>query len=105
MPTIINQLLEEARIVFCALEDLPATDKLKKSFVFVDDAHTVSKPQLMQVMRLLPERVVLLGNSQLVGKKHQSLFSRLIQNEGYFIKLTSQHRLENLMRKVNETLF
>jgi hypothetical protein len=103
IPRIMNELLCSSRIIFCSLDELPQTLP-KKHFLFLDDAHMVSEPKIFQALRLQPERMVLYGNSSLTSS-NLSLFLRLVENDGYIMRMSSYHKEDMLMKKVNETLF
>ena len=62
LPKITQELIGQSRVIFCPLDEIPNIAPGTVDFLFIDDAHLVSEPELYQALRLYPKRVILSGN-------------------------------------------
>ena len=46
LPKIVKHLLNESRVVFCSLEEIPDSIEPGLDYVFIDDAHLLSEPEI-----------------------------------------------------------
>ena len=46
LPAIIKDLVNSSRIIFCPLDEIPDAMEPGLDYVFIDDAHLVSEPEL-----------------------------------------------------------
>lgn len=91
-------------------------------FIFIDDAHLVSEPEIYQALRLYPKRIVIAGNNissnkqdrvtnaihlqRLMKDNYNSMFSRLANSDhALVLQLSSQHRVGGVLKKLNEHVF
>ena len=47
LPRIVRQLINESRVVFCSLEEIPDSIEPGLDYLFIDDAHLVSEPEIL----------------------------------------------------------
>lgn len=62
LPRIISELLSQSRVILSPLDEIPNIAPGSIDFLFIDDAHLVSEPEIYQALRLYPKRVIIAGN-------------------------------------------